>query len=287
MYKNLAITVAALLLFVGCGSDTSETNQPRNEAPIPAQMSVSIKNQVVTLDWPVDTSFEKYHVYYSAEHDMDVKNYRSYSMGTWLQDVKPPLEVRLVDPTPIYHFYLTAVKNGKESLPSNPVIAAPRYLIDDLNSGQVIDLANKLVWDRCVYGQVWSVSLNTCTGQGMRMGHNDTISLISDGMRLPTLEEFSSLFYCRNDSPPYFAKAQINNTSASGCKNVDVALDPRVFPNTPTSANYRTSSDYFDFGSNSWMTRSVNVRSGSWGISSTRSLNSLYFKLVRDYEPVD
>src|SRR5690606_34230530 len=117
------LAICALLTSCGGGGDGEASfNGEASFKPLaPEDFSSSVWNQSVTLEWQSSDDVDSYNLYYSTDYDMDVSSYAAYEYGSLLVNVESPLIIDVVDPSPIYFFFLTAVKDGEESLPSKPV----------------------------------------------------------------------------------------------------------------------------------------------------------------------
>ena len=114
----------------------------------------------------------------------------------------------------------------------------------------VKDLNNGTTWLRCSVGQAWDPALDTCTGEIVKLDHNQITYAIREAKRqlggnwrLPTHAELESLI-CEDCPPPKINSKHFPNMSAeaywTGDKN---ALNPKTF----WSVNFMTGHSYSRF----------------------------------------
>ena len=114
----------------------------------------------------------------------------------------------------------------------------------------VQDLNNGTTWLRCSVGHAWDPALDTCTGEIVKLDHNQITYAIREAKRqlggnwrLPTHAELESLI-CEDCPPPKINSKHFPNMSAeaywTGDKN---ALNPKTF----WSVNFMTGHSYSRF----------------------------------------
>ena len=112
------------------------------------------------------------------------------------------------------------------------------------------DLKNGTTWLRCSVGQAWDPTLQTCTGQIIKLDHSQVTFAIKEAKRqlggvwrLPTRTELESLV-CENCSPAKINPKDFPNISPeaywTGDKN---ALNSKMF----WSVNFMTGHSYSRF----------------------------------------
>ena len=72
----------------------------------------------------------------------------------------------------------------------------------------IIDVRNNIIWLRCSVGQTWNIEDKTCTGDLVKLNHEEIAiaqeqasNQLGGKWRLPTLKELESLV-CESCSPP-------------------------------------------------------------------------------------
>lgn len=144
---------------------------------------------------------------------------------------------------------------------NNAIVATtPTSRFVDNGNGTVTDIATGLTWKRCSEGQIWNGT--TCTGsattlawQGALQAGNDAVFAGTSDWRLPNKNELASLVENQCNSP---------------------AINEAVFPATPSSSHFWSSSPYAGGSDDAW-----GVGFGSGGVGYDRKYGELYLRLVR------
>ena len=76
----------------------------------------------------------------------------------------------------------------------------------------ITDVRNNIVWLRCSVGQTWDGETKTCTGELIKLNHDEIVIALKQASeqlggewRLPTLDELESLI-CEECDPPKIKK---------------------------------------------------------------------------------
>jgi len=109
------------------------------------------------------------------------------------------------------------------------------FILDDAN-GTAYHKKTGLTWKRCAEGQRWDSVNKTCTRMATRYTWSAALSLASDDWRLPNFKELNSIVERRNWIP---------------------AINPTVFPNTPSDFFWSASPYAFNFR-NAWYVNFLN-----------------------------
>ena len=147
-------------------------------------------------------------------------------------------------------------------------ILTPNKFIDN-KDGTVTDEINRLVWEKCSYGQMWINE--SCIGDATQMTWNDAknLSFSIENARLPTKDELKTLVFC--------VDGKYDNEG--DCINSEVAtnrptIDKEYFPNTPSDDYWSSTPSATNYNS-AW---SVDFFSGHSSDESTDYKN--YVRLV-------
>lgn len=142
-------------------------------------------------------------------------------------------------------------------IPAGSVHAQVRYVFSS-DGSEVTDTNTGLVWQRCSAGQVWNSSSAGCAGTASTYTHQAALSQAKaqGGWRLPNVKELSSLV----NRGTYYP-----------------AIDRTVFPGTPPSGWYWSSSPNANGGPTAWV---VNFLDGSV-VPTGREAASGLIRLVR------
>ena len=122
---------------------------------------------------------------------------------------------------------------GDRGMSAAPVErGSPRQRYRFLGKDQEIveDTATRLHWQRCSLGQTWNGV--TCAGEGQKYRWIEAQRLGSNGWRLPTKEELSTLVHCSSSQPDYWPASRYSNFSCEG-EFTRPTLLVDAFPNTP------------------------------------------------------
>ena len=99
-----------------------------------------------------------------------------------------------------------------------PLVVSPAAHAQFFEEDHLItDVRNNIVWLRCSVGQTWDSDSKTCTGELVKLNHDEIkIALqqaseqLGGEWRLPTLDELESLF-CEECEPPKIKKKYFPN----------------------------------------------------------------------------
>lgn len=145
------------------------------------------------------------------------------------------------------------------------------------NGSEVKDVKTGLVWARCSVGQSWSGQ--TCAGEAKTFNLDDAQRQAPPGWRVPTIRELASLIHCSSgktkdlvDLPGSGPK--VANTCTGNFSSPTLRGD--VFPNTPETGWYWSSSPYAGYTSVAWV---VNFSNG--GVNDYARDGSNAVRLVR------
>lgn len=114
----------------------------------------------------------------------------------------------------------------------------------------VQDLTGGIEWMRCTVGQVWDPTIETCTGDAVKLNHDEILQAIDqandklgDGWRLPNRSELEGLV-CSSCPPP-----KINATLFPRTQSEPYWTSQRNFwsPKNYWSVNFMTGDTYGRF----------------------------------------
>lgn len=216
---DFKVVLLLTLVLAGCGSSSGGGGDDdvsgdggdgaKNEAPQgPGKVNslkVSHDGTAFDLDWDVQPGVE-YDLYYSTEMDFEVANYASYANSGVQVGVSPPLKISL----PLeesYFFVVIATEGAVSGEPGHFRFATNRYEVIDGNPAHVRDKITDLVWKRCMEGQTYSLSEETCVGSPSVLSNAQRDSLVSvaaGNWRLPSEGELYSLSVCGSRETRYF-----------------------------------------------------------------------------------
>jgi len=154
----------------GSGSTPADSSQSEpNRAPAPQNVTASVGNTGMVLDWDSVEGATDYSVYYATQKGLEPANYAAFDGGTWIQSVDPPVSVPISDMSAVYHFVVSANVDSVEGEYSPSIIAVPRY-VAAATPGWVKDRTTNFEWGRCPYGQNYNAANHACEGAATRMG---------------------------------------------------------------------------------------------------------------------
>ena len=78
----------------------------------------------------------------------------------------------------------TCISGAQEVTPTS------RFLLQD---DQVIDTKTSLIWQRCVVGQTWNSSAQTCEGTSTKKNWKDALESVPEGWRMANIRELISI----------------------------------------------------------------------------------------------
>lgn len=235
------------LLMAGCGGGGgSDYVEPSRPDPIAAPQALAAESdgQEVTVQWEGTDSAETYNLYYANERDLDPGNIGAHDGGTVVEDVTSPHTFTAPSAEAVYHLVVTAEENGRESGPSNEVIATPRYTAVS-GGAQILDATTGITWDRCVYGQTWDGQ--TCTGTAQRLFYDEAQTVAADeGKAIPSAQELKTLSYCDRGTFPYAISSPATSFESCGHDFPKVTLGAQHFfpePNRDTDSHMSSTLD--------------------------------------------
>lgn len=140
---------------------------------------------------------------------------------------------------------------------------AGQFVVDDNNTSVVVHSTTGLTWARCLVGQNWNSTSNTCDGEAVRLDWQNALKVSKDfnltqrtDWRLPNIKELASIVERQCVSP---------------------AANLSVFPNTPVdsfwSSTPNTASDKSD---EAWAVAFYNGR-----LDSKDKSQDFYVRMVR------
>lgn len=197
-------------------------------------------------------------------------------------------------------------------------LSSTAYAVSDaelMKQGIWRDPKTGLMWDRCSVGQSWNGT--TCTGEAIKLEWQDAKDYVKKftneqakggytDWRLPTIEELSSIRYCRmgweqetKTVSELTAQGRVERTVNLGTAMITIpaskggtiqiphrciydfsierpAIDTTIFPNTKHKGIYWSSSPHTDIG-NAWFLSSFSGNANYAG----KSLNDGYVRAVR------
>lgn len=286
MFTRAALAFLCLPIIAACGGSSGEgTSEPVIAFGANPELSASYQQTEITLDW--NDQGATYNLYYAQQSIEMVSNYGVYGGANLLQDVTPPVTVTVPSLKPVYFFRLTKVENGIETEPSSEIIVTPRYTVTN-GGASIFDEVNQLEWDRCVSGQTWNNSTQSCDGAPSRinyLGGGGALGLANDAnARVPTIPEWYSLFRVGDEF--YY---DLDN------QDVDYSLDkvqtfdePRTISNLlvdpGTGVRYWAASDCSQYGPSGDVTNFVWPNEDSIGAAGVRCGSydfELYLRVVK------
>ncbi|MEO9969696.1 MAG: hypothetical protein ABJG15_07680 [Hyphomonadaceae bacterium] len=269
-FRNLVFLCLPILAACG-GSSGGDDLEPVIAFGSDPELSASYVSTDITLDW--SDRGATYNLYYAQESVEMVGNYGVYEGANLIQDATPPVTVTVPSLKPVYFFRLTKIENGIESQPSNEIIVTPRYTVTN-GGASIIDEVNRLEWDRCVSGQTWNDSTQSCDGEPNRvnyLGGAGALGLANDAnARVPTIPEWYSLFRVGDEF--YY---DLDNRDVDYSLEKAQTLDaPRtisnLFVDPGTSVRYWAASDCSQYGPSGDVTNFVWPGENSIGAAGVR-----------------
>jgi len=132
----------------------------------------------------------------------------------------------------------TTLYTLKKSQSPSEYTGADRYIASD--DGTAYDKVTGLTWMRCSVGQTWNATTKQCDGNATTFTWDEAIKQTSNfadysNWVLPSISELSSLVFCSNGKPTYFAQTSKTGIGCQGGQNsyITPVVVKEIFPNTP------------------------------------------------------
>jgi hypothetical protein len=281
--NRILVLVLMVTVLASCGGGGYEESSPVIPlvVPKPANVSASVSNGIVTIEWDSDFDSASFDIYLATKDNLQAENYSSFDRSEWIRNVSSPYEYTPEDLKYQYFFTVVAKTSGIESDQSDIVSAVPRYT----DSGESVeDLYTNLIWLKCSIGQAYNSASNLCEGEPTRLSHNEVLSFIASNYpewRMPTFSELVSLVYCETGNPVYFLENDEQLCDSDGENNATIYSS--IFSNTLINATplYRTSTPRIVPGfENMGFYESVDFLRGGRTSSTGNEPTALHAKLV-------
>ena len=219
---SASIILASTVMLAACGGGGGGSSSPSGDsqsepdrAPAPQNVTASVGDTDMVLDWESVEGATNYSVYHSTQKGLDPDNYAAFDGGTWVQDVTPPVSIPISDMSAVYHFVVSANVDSVEGEYSPSTIAVPRY-VAAATPGWVTDRTTDFDWRRCPYGQNYNSADHTCEGTATRMGLSEARdAALDEGAEVPVANFISAITFCSSGEPAYFPEEQGCTTSSA------------------------------------------------------------------------
>jgi len=214
------------------------------EKVAPPILTATAGVETVGLSWNAISGSQFYNLYRKADGDTAFSLLKSNVNAIKYDDANVAAKK--------YCYKVNTNDNLKniEGLPSNEVCVTPtaktstdytgvdRYVAYD--DGTAYDKVTGLTWMRCSVGQIWNATTKQCDGQVMTFTFTEALKQTNNfadysNWTLPDSYELSSLVFCSNGKPMYFAQT---SKSGIGCQGGQYSFTApvivkEIFPNTP------------------------------------------------------